>query len=82
MSKILDEVRKAILEKNSEDAKEAAKNNEKAESFKLASYEEDKVKEFETRTGEVEDIIKKLEENDIDTKEIKKEIKELVKDIT
>lgn len=72
---ILDKVREAIKEKNSKKA------DEKEEDFRLGGSEEDKIREFETRAGDAENIMKKLESAEIETGEIRAKIKEAVRDI-
>lgn len=72
---VLDKVREAIKEKNSKKA------DEKEADFKISGDEEDKIREFETRAGDVENIMKELKNAKVETGEIREKIKEAVRDI-
>lgn len=72
---IIDKVREAIKKKNSEGEKE-----EKG-GFSLSRVEEEKIKEFEIRARDMDEIIEKMEDAEIDTKEITAEIRNIVRDI-
>lgn len=72
---IVDKVREVIKKKNSEQ-----EDKEKG-GFSLSGSEEDKIREFETRAKDMDNIIEKMEDAEIDTKEITAEIRNIVKDI-
>ena len=71
---IVDKVREAVKEKNS-------KTEDKKDIFNLPGSEENKIREFETRAGEVEEIVRELKAAGVDTGEIKAKIKETVREI-
>ncbi|MFA4817246.1 MAG: hypothetical protein WC608_00810 [Parcubacteria group bacterium] len=70
---IVDKVREAIKKKNSE--------GEEKGGFNLSGSDEDKIREFETRAREVDNIMEKMEEAGINTGEVTSEIRNIVKDI-
>ena len=73
---VLDKVREAIKEKNSKKA------DEKEEDFRLDGSDEDKVRDFETRAGDMKGIMEELEKGKIGTGKIRAKIKEITHDIT
>ena len=70
---IVDKVRDAIKKKNSE--------GEEKDGFNLSGSDEDKIREFEIRAKDMDSIIEKIENAEINTKEITAEIRNIVKDI-
>lgn len=71
---IVDKVREAVKEKNS-------KAEDRKDLFNLSGSDENKIREFETRAGEVEDIVKELKAAGVETGEISAKIKEIVREI-
>jgi len=70
---IVDKVREAIKKKNSE--------GEEKENFKLSEFEETRIRDFEDRAGDMDKIMEKMEEADINTREVTAAIRNSVKDI-
>lgn len=77
MGNILDKVREAIKNKNSQ--KDA---DDKKDPFKIGSSEEDKIREFETRLDDMRDIMGRLRGGEIEMRDIKEEIRKKTRDIT
>jgi hypothetical protein len=71
---IVDKVRDAIRKKNSE-------TEDKKDVFNLSGSDEEKIRDFETRAREVDNIIEKMEEAGVNTREVTAEIRNIVKDI-
>jgi len=70
---IIDKVRDAIKKKNSE--------GEEKDGFRLSEVEENKIKDFEERAKEVDDIVEKMEEAGVDTREVTAAIRNSVREI-
>jgi hypothetical protein len=71
MGFILDEVRDLVKE-----------HNKQTELLKISSNEEDKIREFEKRLEDMLAIMKRLDEAEIDTRELREKMEEKLKDLT
>jgi hypothetical protein len=71
---IVDKVREAVRKKNDE-------TEDKKDIFSLSGADEEKIREFETRARDVDNIIEKMEEAGVNTREVTSEIRNIVKDI-